>query len=183
MAVTEFDDVAPEDRSELRDALLDQLSYLIDELEATKTVVGRVPEDVQSGRPTPDALSMKEVYGLIATLDADVRRPHARAILSGDTPSLPSVDEHALVDNADWNDLDIHAVFERVQDARRDLVDTLGAADIDAWMQQTRSDDGEALTLFEYVHRIATADLDRLRDLGLRLHNAHLGDREEEIPK
>jgi len=86
--VTDIEEAKAEDPEALRDALLDQLAYLIDEAEALQSVVGAVPEQIKSGRPTPDDLTMKEIYGAIVTLDADVRRPRVDRILEEERPTL-----------------------------------------------------------------------------------------------
>jgi hypothetical protein len=38
-------------------------------------------------------------------------------------------------------------------------------------------------SVYEMAHRIAREDADRLRDLGYRLHEANLTDRERDLPK
>jgi len=176
--VTDFSTVAPEDRADLRDALVDQMRYLRDEVEALRTVVSTVPEDVQSGRPLPDDLTMKEIYGVIATLDREVRPDRIRAAADGDAPSVASVDEDALIDGEGWNDRPMDTVLDALQDARNDLLRILDDVDLDAWTQ-TATLDGETMTLFELVHRMAKADVERMRTLGHRLHDADLTKREE----
>jgi len=175
--VVDFDNVAPEDRTELRKGLIDQLAYLVQEVAALKTVVDAVPEDVQAGRPTGEDLTMKEIYGLIATLDDEVRGPVVEALADGEAPpSVPAEPPRQQVRSDDWNARNIESVLDAVQDARRRFVDALQTVPPDDWAQ-TVAVGGEAITLFEWTHRIAEADLERLRDLGYRLHDADLSDR------
>jgi hypothetical protein len=175
--VVDFDNVAPEDRAELRKGLIDQLAYLVQEVAALKTVVDAVPEDVQAGRPTGEDLTMKEIYGLIATLDGEVRGPVVEAIADGASPpSVPADPPRQQVRRDAWNARDIQSVLDAVQDARRRFVEALNAVPPDDWTQ-TIVVGGEPITLFEWTHRIAEADLERLRDLGYRLHDADLSDR------
>ena len=177
--VTDFRDVPEKDREALRTSLIEQVEYLIDEVEALRTVASAVPEPVQSGRPTPEDLSMKEIYGLIATLDADVRPQQIDRIVSEDTPELSTPDPDALARDAGWNERDLDAVLDAVQDARRDLTEHLRSLDAATWAAPATLD-GEPVTLFEAVHRFARADFACLRDLGYRLHDADLSERDEE---
>jgi hypothetical protein len=171
--VTDFRDV--EDRDQLREALLDQLAYLIDEVEALKTVVDTVPEEVQSGRPTGDVLSMREMYGAIAELDDGQRRRWVERVAAEDEPALEaSFSENDLIES-EWNERAIDAVLDAVQQARRRLVDALRELGTDDWGRTARLD-GETVTLFDLAHGMAKDDMERLRDLGYRLHSADLSE-------
>lgn len=171
--VVNFDAIDPSDADALRKALIDQMAYLVEEVEALKTVVETVPESVQSGRPTPNDLTMKEIYGVLATLDRDVRPGQIRQVASGNTPSLATPDPDALVRDQGWNARDIAAILDAVQDARRTLVDRLRDLPADAWSAPATYD-GDAVTLAALLHRYAKADMERLRTLGYRLHDADL---------
>lgn len=174
--VTDLRDVPPDEREDLRMALVDQIEYLIDEVEALRTVAGAVPEAVQSGRPTDEDLSMKELYGLIAELDAEERTQWIARIREEDTPALTEASAMSRVRKGDWNDRPIDEVLDAVQDARREIVERLQALDADTWMREAIVD-GDRVTLFELVHRFARDDFQRMRDLGYRLHDADLSER------
>jgi len=179
--VTDIKEAQADDPETLREALLDQLAHLLDEIEALRRVVGDVPDEIKSGRPAPDALTMKEVYGAFATLDAEVRRPRIDQIAEGDDPTLTPVDETERVREDGWNECEIEAILDRVQTARRALVDRLRSLPPDAW-HETGTLDGDAVTLFDLVYRMTQDDAERLRDLGYRLHGAHLSERDEPLP-
>ena len=179
--VTDVEEAQSQDPETLRDALLDQVAYLVDEIEALRTVVGDVPEQIKSGRPAPDALTMKELYGAIAMLDAEVRRSRIERIVDEDEPALEPVDPDAEVREAGWNEQEMEAILERVKEARQDLVDVLKNLPLEAW-HRTGTLEEESITLFTLVHRITQADAERLRDLGYRLHGAHLSERDEPLP-
>jgi len=170
-----------EDPEALRTALLEQLAYLVDEIEALQSVVGDLPEQIKSGRPGPDTLTMKELYAAISTLDADVRRSRVERIVEAEAPTLEPVDVDETVREAGWNDAPIGDILDRVRDARAALVDQLEALSLADW-HRTATLDGEPVTLFTLVHRMTQADAERLRDLGYRLHGAHLSDRDEPLP-
>jgi len=177
--VTDLRAVPEDQRDDLRQALLDQVEYLIDEVEALRTVAGTVPDAVQSGRPTDEDLSMKELYAVIAELDRTERTGWVHRIRDEDTPELTGANVEASVRNGDWNDRPLDEVLDAVQDARRHLHDLLSGLDDETWMAEAVMDD-EKITLFELVHRFASADFQRLRNLGYRLHDADLSDRGEE---
>lgn len=178
---TNIEDARADDPEALRDALLDQLGYLTDEVAALRSVVGDLPDEIKSGRPGPDTLTMKELYGVIATLDTDVRRPRVTQIVEEETPAFTSVDIDAEVQEDGWNERPIDAIFDTAIDARQALVDQLAAVPLENW-HRTATLDEEPITLFGLVHRITQTDAERLRDLGYRLHGAHLSDRDEPLP-
>lgn len=167
-----------------RAVLLDQLRYLIDEVEALKPLVDRVPVAVQEGRPTPDALSMKAIYGVIALRDERVHRPRLQRVAAADdkAPAFEPVDDEELVDEEDWDEWSLLDILDRVQSARRALVSQLDAVPAAAWSRLGRVGE-ETHTIYEIVHRITREDADRLRDLSYRLHEANLTDRERDLPK
>ena len=173
-----------EQPTQARAVLLTQLRYLIDEVEALKPIVDRVPASVQEGRPTSDDLSMKEIYGVIALRDEQVHQPRLQQVAAAEDapPAFEPVDDEALVDEEEWDAWALPDILDRVQAARQALVAQLDAVPADAWHRTGRFD-GETYTLFEAVHRITREDADRLRDLGYRLHGANLTDRERDLPK
>lgn len=176
--IGEAQENAPED---LREALLDQLRYLNEEIEALRTVVGGLPDQIKSGRPGPDVLTMKELYGALATLDAEVRPRYVRRIVEEDTPTLEAVDTDAEVRESGWNDVSLPDILDRLQEARRNLVEQLEALPAGTWHREGTLG-GNTITLFDLAYRITQADAERLRDLGYRLHGAHLSDRDEPLP-
>ncbi len=170
-----------EDPEALRDALVDQFGYLIDEITALRTVVDGLPDEILGGRPEPDALTMKELYGAIATLDAEVRRVRVDRIIDEEEPDLAPVDVDAEVYEAGWNDRAIDDILQEVKGARRALTERLEEFSLDAWHRAATLED-ETLTLFGLVHRMTKNDFQRLRDLGYRLHGAHLSEDDEPLP-
>src|SRR5690554_4031017 len=74
----------PRTLEEIREAVLDQLAHLIDEVEALRIHVDLVSQEVLSGRPTPDSLTFKEIYALLASFDGRVFTPAVERLRSGD---------------------------------------------------------------------------------------------------
>ena len=159
--------------ADLREALLDQLAYLIDEIEALKVMVDRVPQPLQEARPLPQDLSMKETYGLLATLDEAVYLPQLRRMLGEDAPAFDVVDEQVLAAQTAWNEQPIDAILERVQDARRGLQSFLSALPPEAWTR-TGSFGGNRRDVYGLAHHITQHDVDLLRVVGYRLHESRL---------
>lgn len=178
---TDIELAQDEDPSFLREALLDQLAYLMQEIEALRTVVGDLPDEIRTGRPAPDTLTMKELYGAIATLDSEVRSPRVATIVETDEPAFTSVEPADEVRDAGWNEREMDTILNQVTAARQDLVHQLKALPLEAW-HRSATLDGTTLTLFDLVHRISQSDANRLRDLGYRLHGAHLSDGDEPLP-
>ncbi len=168
--------------ADLRAALLDQLAYLIDEVEALKSVVDRVPPPVQQARPPGQPLSMKETYGLLATLDEAVHLPCLRRMMAEDEPAFEAVDEQALARQAGWNARPMARILDRVQAARRRLVARLRALPPEAW---TRAGvfGGVRRDVYALAHHLTQHDADLLRAVGYRLHEAHLSSRPQDLPK
>ena len=176
-------DAIDSDPDRARAVLVDQLRYLLDEAEAVRPLVDRVPAIVQEGRPTPDELSMKEIYGALAARDEEIRMPRVEQMTAADEPpAFDPVEDDELVDGAGWNDRPLPDILDRVQSARAALVDQLETLPPEAWSCTARFGE-ETQTVYEVVHRIAREDADRLRDLGYRLHGANLTDRERDLPK
>lgn len=178
---TDIADAQIEEPETLRTALLDQLAYLIDEIDALQNVVDGLPDQIKNDRPTPDALTMKEIYGALATLDAEIRRPRILRIIDDDVPTLHPTDIDEEVRNAGWNDRPMDEILDQVKDARQALVDALKALSTEKWHQTASLDDTE-VTIFDLVHEMTQSDADRLRDLGYRLHGAHLSDGDKPLP-
>lgn len=178
-----------EEAARWRAALLDQLAYLQDEVEALKPVVGRVPEPLQEGRPLPSDLSLKETYGLLATLDADVRLAQIRRMVAEDEPRFDAVDEAALAARADWNTRPIEAILAQVQAARQTLLEALRALPEAEWTRtglfadRSPSPRHVRRDVYAFAHEIIQYDTDVLRTIGHRLHESHLTRRPQDLPK
>lgn len=166
----------------LRKALLGQLDYLTDEIEALKQIVRKVPEPLQEASPLDGMLSIKEMYGLLAALDEHVHLPRLHRLVAEDAPSFDLVDEAALARQQAWNDQPVEAILARVQAARRPLVAFLEALPPEDW-HRTASVDGAPQDVYRLAHTITQHDADVLREIGQRLHESHLTERQQDLPK
>ncbi len=159
--------------ADLREALLDQLAFLIDEIEALKAVVDRVLTPLLEARPPNNEPSLKETYGLLATLDEEVYLPRFQQMMTEDEPAFDPVDEAALAERAGWNDHPIEPILERVQDARRALLAFLRALPPEAWRHTGRFGE-RSRDVYGLAHHITQHDVDLLRTVGYRLYESTL---------
>ncbi|MFB3131052.1 MAG: DinB family protein [Rhodothermales bacterium] len=159
--------------ADLREALLDQLAYLIDEIEALKAVIDRVPVPLLEARPPNGDPSLKETYGLLATLDEEVYLPRLQQMMAQDEPAFDPVDEATLAERAGWNDHPIELILERVQDARRALLVFLRALPPEAWTHTGRFGERRR-DVYSLAHHITQHDVDLLRTVGYRLYESNL---------
>ncbi|QXD17015.1 DinB family protein [Rhodocaloribacter litoris] len=166
----------------LQRMLLDQLAYLIEELEAQKPLLERLPPWVLEGRPFEEAWSVKEYYGVLAAADAEIHLPAVRQLATAPAPALAPPEREALRTREDWNALEITTLLERIQTGRRALVDFLSHLPPRAWQRTGRIGEAER-DLQTYVHEIILHDTECLRAIGYRLHESHLTTRPHDLPK
>ena len=170
-----------EDPEALRDALVDQFGYLVDEIPALRSVVDGLPAELLGGLPVPAARTRQELSGAVAPPDPEARRSGVDRIGYGEDLQRAPVDVDAEVYDAGWNDRAIDDILQEVKGARRALTERLETLPLDAWHRAATLED-ETLTLFGLVHRMTKNDFQRLRDLGYRLHGAHLSEDDEPLP-
>ncbi|RMF51451.1 MAG: DinB family protein [Bacteroidetes bacterium] len=159
------------ERQHLAVRLVDQLAYLIDEVEAQRPLLRRLPAWVLEGRPFAGTWSIKEMYGALAAADERVHLPVLRRLVAGEEPSCAEADLTALQACEPWNTLPLEALLDRVQAARRALVAFLRALPPEAW-ERTARFGATQRDLYACVHAIILQDTDCLREVGYRLHES-----------
>ncbi len=113
--------------SSKRTALLDQLLHTVDEVEAARPLIVRLPQAVLEARPAEGGFSIKELYGSIATWDTDVFTPAGHGIATG---AAPDIEKPAAMS---WQEYSMADVLGRVVEARLELVSLLQAEAPEAW--------------------------------------------------
>lgn len=173
-----------DDPSKVRDALIDQLAYLIDEVEALKGIVDVVPKSIREGRPQAEEFSIKEMYGVLAVLNETVypKRLKRIAASADELPVFEPVDERALAEAEDWNDISLHDILDRIVAARRELVTVFEALDGKAWTATGQFGEDER-DVYEFAYDIVQADASYLQDVSQRLHHSNLTGRDKDLPK
>jgi hypothetical protein len=154
-----------EPRAVLRRSLLDQLAYLIDELEAQKPILSRMPEDLLEAQPLPGAWSIKERYGLLAAADESFHLPGLERMVEEAEPVLDVPELQALVDAEPWNTYPIQNLLDRIQAARRAFLKVIAALPDAAW-ERSAVVKGERRHVFAFAHRAVQHDADSLRAIG-----------------
>lgn len=143
-----------------REAALEQVRLLLDEAAALGPLLAGLPRAVLTARPfVPEPpVGARSVLEALVDLAAE---DHARLRALGRVPPpLPEAEEPG-------------AVLAGLRAARAALAEALEAMDGAAWAAR-----GEALAL-----EVARHDAAVLRALTWRLHEAHLTEREEDLPK
>lgn len=157
----------------LREALLSQLAYLIDEAEAMRKLASEIPEPLQTARPLPEEPSLRETYGMLIAADEQVFGPALDALLEGTARILPLPDDVQLQTFEDWNAIPLALLLDRLRQARRALLMRLKQAAPEAW-EHAAYCASERWDVYRYVYAIVQHDFSLLQALGYRLYNATL---------
>jgi len=157
------------DASALRARLIDQLAYLCDEIEALHPIIDRIPPEVQSGRPMSDDLSIKEIFGLIATINADIYLPALQQMIAEDNPTFSDTPTDTLMAEHNWNAQPMSAILDAIADARQSLVAFLTALPANEW-QRTATFGDQLRDVYGVAHHITQQDVTYLSAIGYRLH-------------
>jgi hypothetical protein len=160
----------------LRGALLDQIAYLAAEADALQSMISRLPAAVLETHPLPGEMSVKELYALLLRYDEELHRPFVDDLLRGAVPSTRRPEARDLIAGSPWNQIPISQILSRLAESRRQFVARCGDAPDSEWTR-TGTIDGEAVDLFAYLFHVVQHDVEVLRLLGERLHEARLSDR------
>jgi hypothetical protein len=161
------------DSDRLREALLDQLRYFVEEVDHLASMLGGIPESVFEARPHPDSRSIKELYGRIAYYDEAIRLPGIRRMVEEDNPNLSTSDAG---DAEAWNDLPMKDLLIRLKSARLQLVAGVEALFPADWSRRARWDEVD-LDVYGVVHAMIQQDVDWLRTISYRLYGVRIPSR------
>lgn len=137
-------------------ALLDQLRYLIEEVEASKKGLARVPEAVIR-QQFDDQPSVAELYASIAALDREVLLP----LVTGRRATGAAQTGAGALDD----------ILCDVQEARRALVSALEDVPLEAWSGMVTLE-GDHMTVYELLQTGLQRNVDALRAVARRLHHS-----------
>lgn len=169
---------SPEDRSERRAKLLDQLAHTRAEAEALKPLLADLPTELLESSP-PEGYSTKDTLGLIAASDRAVHLPRLRRIVAEDEPTFEPIDEEHLARESDWTERSVAEVLDAVRAARAELVSFLRELPPEEWERTGRTPEGEPQNVYGLAFEITQHDLVLLRSLGERMHEANLTEGED----
>ena len=168
----------------VRQALLDQLAYLIDETDVLRKHLARIPESVLEGKPVASDLSFREMYVALHLFDEKIYAPAAARLAEAETEpvSLHVPDARRLLDQVAPERADMHVVLDRIRSARLALNALLARLDAKAWTRLVVIGESET-DLFGLARHVLRHDVDLLRSAATRLHESRLTSRREDIPK
>jgi hypothetical protein len=157
---------AGDPRAAHRAALLDQLRYLLAEVEALGPLLAGMPEAILHGRPAGEP-SVLEAFGRLAALDRDVHGPRlARLAAGGIAPPVgeeePEPVPHETSEEA------LGAVLE----ARAALAAAFEALSPEGWARPLPLDDGSEENAYDLALAITRHDMETLRTLAYRMNGA-----------
>jgi hypothetical protein len=154
-----------------REALLDQLRYLVLEIEALGPLLEELPLDLLAARPMAEP-SILDAFARIAALDREVRIRQLEEMRRQDSPRLDAgeIDVRPAADAA--------AAVADVRTAREALVATFEALAPSDWRRTAVFPDGEAGTVYDLALGIVQDDHEVLRALTYRMHVAQFSFRE-----
>ncbi|MEX0821000.1 MAG: hypothetical protein WD021_02540 [Rhodothermales bacterium] len=167
---------------ETREALLEQLDHLRDEVDALRRHVAVIPTEILEGRPLPDDPSFKEIYSLLALFDERVYEPAVSRLSGTEVVQVDMPEDRDLLAEEQWNQRDMDRIVERVRSARAGLVERLASLSFDAWHLELKVD-GDKTDVFGLAYAIVQHDVALLRSAAYRLHESRLTSREEDLPK
>jgi len=134
-------------------AIVEQLAYLIDELEAQRPWITRIPEFQLTGKPMDSTPSLLEMYIEMSRKEWEEFLP-SLGILSPSTKTTPS---------------DISGVLDLIQEGRRALVSKLEATPSSGWSDLV---EGTDTNLFTFAFQITQSDGTFLKSIAERLHES-----------
>ena len=140
-----------------RDALLGQLRYLLDEVDALGPLLARLPEDVLTAS-LPGERSILGTFAHLAALDREVYAPQ---LAGADAPAEPESEPKE----------DLH-----------DALDDLGAART-ALVAAFEADGSWPEAHYDLALTVVRRDTEELKRLAYRLHESHITTRAIDLPK
>lgn len=163
----------PADR---RDALLDQLGYLVAEVEALAPLLARLPADVLTAS-LPGERSVLATLAHLAALDREVYADRLRRIVAEDEPAFDAGDPDGTMRD------DVAAALADVRAAREALLDAFASVPSAEWSRTATFPDGERRDLAGFALAVAHHDAAELRRLAYRMHESHITKRAVDLPK
>lgn len=158
--------------AERRLLLIDQLEYLIAEVEALAPLLENVATEVLATAPLPGTASAFEIFWAIAERDSSVHVPYLEALATNaESVAVPAAVPTA--DAAEINEKSRAEVLDRVKESRARLADSVKAIPAEGWNRPI----ADAASLYAYLLAITQEDADRLREIAYRLNESRLSDR------
>jgi hypothetical protein len=159
-----------------REALLDQLRYLLAEVDALGPVLERLPADVLTAS-LPGERSVLATFAHLAALDRDVYLDRLRQMVAEDEPTFEEQDPDGVVREG------LADALADVRAARETLVEAFEHVPADDWTRTAVFPEGERRDVAGFALEIVHRDAAELRRLAYRMHESKLTDRAVDLPK
>lgn len=166
----------PRPAASRRDALLDQLRYLLAELDALGPVLERLPAGVLTAS-LPGERSVLATFAHLAALDREVDLDRLRRIVAEDEPVFEARDPDGEVREA------LDAALADARSARETLADAFERVPAEDWARTAVFPDGERRDVYGFALAVTQRDAAELRRLAHRMHESRLTDRAIDLPK
>lgn len=160
----------PEARRTQREALVEQLGWLADEVMALAPLLGALPDWALEQAPLPGEQSIKETFSALARRDRAVHSRWVEQFVAEKSPALDDA-EAEPADEANREPLDV--LLADLHEARAAFRAQIAQVPESNWSRQALIA-AESVTLYDLALRIVRHDADVLRTLAYRLHEAKL---------
>jgi len=153
--------------------VIEQLSYLVDELSAQRPLFSKISDSILSERPINEEKSIKDHFLEILVRENSVNQVIVSGLISGDLRGQ-SVDDLLLRKKPKESDLaSVVEIQEKISQSRRAVVELLLEAPADAWSAYVM-EKGQRQTLHEWAFRMGLEDADTLREISTMLSEIQL---------
>ena len=144
---------------ERRGDLLDQLSYLLDEIVSLRSITSRLHEAQITN--TERGPSVKQCYGTIIMQDRNEILPALEKLSRGKHPQT--------VKEVDWNHRPMEEILTEVEAARQAVIAAAGRLKPQDWTQEVV----EGMDVYQLLLRASHNDADTLREVAQKLYRSH----------
>ncbi len=150
-------------KTDVRRAMLDQLSLMADEAESLGSLLGAMPDEFLHGRPIEGMPSIADLLSSIGERDRTVRLDNLRAFMSGD-----DLTSEETVEAPDTSDTSIADILADLRSERLKLV-TLAEEVAEAHWDRTVFMEGRPVKPLEYLSALVQSDAAALRQIAERV--------------
>lgn len=149
--------------------LIDQLSFLVDELEGQFVLIRRIPGSLLTDRPYAEVPSIRDLYLRFRERTRGLNQSVIRGLIDGsavgqDIESLDIPVEDLAVDNTG-----VIEIIEDIITIRQHSVAMLELIEPAIWIRSVIRDN-QPVSLYEWVYEIALRDADDLREIAVQFY-------------
>lgn len=158
-----------EDRN--RDQIAAQLAYMLDEIDALKSVLTAFPDELLEAEPYEGEPSVRDLFAQLSARESAVRIPNVERFVSAgeEKPALIEGSHFAEAgDNGSGSTADMLSEVATARTRLLELVYSAGDADWD----RTAALAGKEITFGQYLFAVVQEDVDVLKSVAQRIHES-----------